>query len=260
MLAPLFYGLLVGVSLGLTGGGGSIFAVPLLIYGLGQPVGTAAGLSLAAVGLTAGFGSVLRRGDLEWRAGLVFAGAGMALAPAGAALARHLAPAAVLTAFALLMLVIGWRMWAGRSGDALATGPCVARGDGTLHPGCYARLLGAGAAAGVLSGLFGVGGGFIIVPALVFVTGMAIHRAVATSLLVIFLIAISGVTAHVLHGAHFPPALSALFIAGGLIGMFAGSGIRTRLYPARLRQAFAAGMWVVAALMLWRNAGAIFDR
>ncbi len=257
MLAPLLFGLLIGVSLGLTGGGGSIFAVPLLIYGLGQPVSTAAGLSLAAVGLTAGFGATLRRSDLEWRSGLVFAGAGMALAPAGAALARHLAPALVLTAFALLMLVVGWRMWAGRSGDALATGPCVARGDGKLHPGCYARLIGAGASAGVLSGLFGVGGGFIIVPALVFVTGMAIHRAVATSLLVIFLIAISGVTAHLLHGAHFPPLLSALFVAGSFAGMLAGSGLRTRLSASRLRQVFAAGMWLVAAYMLWRNAGAL---
>ncbi len=258
MLAPLIYGLIVGVSLGLTGGGGSIFAVPLLIYGLGLPVGTAAGLSLAAVGLTAGFGASLRRRELEWRAGLVFAAAGMALAPAGAALARSLAPALVLSAFALLMGYVGWRMWTGQSGDALATGPCVARGDGKLQPGCYARLLGAGAAAGVLSGLFGVGGGFIIVPALVFVTGMAIHRAVATSLLVIFLISISGVAAHLLHGAHFPLWLSALFVSGGFAGMLAGSRLRSRLSPARLRQVFAAGMWIVGAYMLWRNVPALF--
>ena len=258
MLAPLVYGLIVGVSLGLTGGGGSIFAVPLLIYGLGVPMGTAAGLSLAAVGLTAGFGASLRRRELEWRAGLVFAAAGMALALAGAALARALSPALVLSAFALLMAYVGWRMWAGQSGDALATGPCVARGNGKLQPGCYARLLGAGAAAGVLSGLFGVGGGFIIVPALVFVTGMAIHRAVATSLLVIFLISISGVAAHLLHGAHFPPLLSALFVGGGCAGMLAGSGLRTRLSPARLRQVFAAAMWLLAAYMLWRNLPVLF--
>ena len=258
MLAPLIYGLIVGVSLGLTGGGGSIFAVPLLIYGLGLPIGTAAGLSLAAVGLTAGFGASLRHRELEWRAGLVFAAAGMALAPAGAALARTLAPALVLSAFALLMGCVGWRMWTGQSGDALAAGPCVARGDGKLQLGCYARLLGAGAAAGMLSGLFGVGGGFIIVPALVFVTGTAIHRAVATSLLVIFLISISGVAAHLLHGAHFPLALSALFVGGGFAGMFAGSRLRTRLSPARLRQVFAAAMWIVGAYMLWRNVPALF--
>lgn len=259
MLAPLIYGLIVGISLGLTGGGGSIFAVPLLIYGLGLPMGTAAGLSLAAVGLTAGFGAGLRHRELEWRAGLIFAAAGMALAPAGTALGRMLSPALVLSAFALLMVFVGWRMWRGQSGDALDTGPCVARGDGKLQPGCYARLVGAGAAAGVLSGLFGVGGGFIIVPALVFVTGMAIHRAVATSLLVISLIAISGVTAHLLHGAHFPPLLSALFVVGGFAGMFAGSGLRTRLSPAWLRRVFAAGMWIVGGYMLWRNLPGLFQ-
>ena len=101
-------------------------------------------------------------------------------------------------------------------------------------------------------------GGFIIVPALVFVTGTAIHRAVATSLLVIFLISISGVAAHLLHGAHFPPLLSALFVGGGFAGMLAGSRLRTRLPPARLRQVFAAGMWIVGAYMLWRNVPALF--
>jgi len=258
MLAPLLYGLIVGISLGVTGGGGSIFAVPLLIYGLGLPVPTAAGLSLAAVGLTAGFGASLRRRDLEWRAGLIFAVAGMLLAPVGAILARMLNPALVLSAFALLMGYVGWRMWARPSSDAPATGPCIVHGEGKLPPDCYGRLLGAGAAGGVLSGLFGVGGGFIIVPALVFVTGMAIHRAVATSLLVIFLIAISGVAAHLLHGARFPFWLGALFVGGGCAGMLAGSRLRSRLSPARLRQVFAAAMWIVGAYMLWRNAPALF--
>lgn len=258
MLAAVIYGLIVGVALGSTGGGGSIFAVPLLIYGLGVPMGTAAGLSLAAVGLTAGFGASLRRHELEWRAGLVFAAAGMALAPAGAALGRLLNPALVLSAFALLMGYVGWRMWAGQSGDALATGPCFARGNGKLQSGCYARLLGAGAAAGALSGVFGVGGGFIIVPALVFVTGMAIHRAVATSLLVIFLISLSGVAAHLLNGADFPLQLSALFVGGGCAGMLTGSRLRTRISPSRLRQVFAAAMWLVGAYMLWRNVPALF--
>ena len=237
MLAPLIYGLLVGISLGLTGGGGSIFAVPLLIYGLGVPVGTAIGLSLASVGITAGFGAALRlkAKEVDLRAGLVFAAAGMAFAPAGAWLGTRVSGALLLSTFAVLMAFVGTRMWLGKAGAGVVPGPCVARPGGGLGPGCYVRLAAAGCAAGVMSGLFGVGGGFIIVPALLYVTGMSIHRAVATSLLVIFLISISGVAAHLLHGAHFPLLLSALFVSGCF-----------------------AGMWIVGAYMLWRNVPALY--
>lgn len=260
MMAPLACGLLVGVSLGLTGGGGSIFAVPLLVYALGLPMAVAVGLSLAAVGLTAGFGVGLQWRNVEWRVGLVFAAAGMALAPGGAALGRLLSPALALTAFAVLMGVAGWRMWVGKSGDALATGPCRPHGEGRLRLACYSRLLAAGAAAGVLSGLFGVGGGFIIVPALVFVAGLPIHQAVPSSLLVIFLISISGVASHMFHGADFPRLLSALFVSGGFLGMLGGSRLRDRLPPAKLRSVFAVGMWLVGAWMLWRNVPALLPR
>ena len=100
-MIALLYGLVVGAALGLTGGGGSIFAIPLLVYGLGLPMPQATGLSLAAVGLMAGFGAAVQRRNLEWRAGLVFAAAGMLLAPVGAALGHALPPALVLSAFAL---------------------------------------------------------------------------------------------------------------------------------------------------------------
>jgi uncharacterized membrane protein YfcA len=109
-----------------------------------------------------------------------------------------------------------------------------------------------------MSGLFGVGGGFIIVPALLYVTGMSIHRAVATSLLVIFLISVSGVAAHVVHGQQFPMPVTALFIGGGFAGMFAGGALRTRLSGAMLQRVFAIGMWFVAAYMLARNLPAFF--
>lgn len=249
------FGLLVGVSLGLTGGGGSIFAVPLLLYGLSVPVGTALGLSLATVGITAGFGAALRwiHGEVEWKAGLLFSLGGMITAPLGAALGRHLPSAALLSAFAVLMGYVGWRLWRGRTDDRQeAPSRCVARA-GSFGVECYLRLGGGGAAAGLLSGLFGVGGGFIIVPALLFVTGMSIHHAVATSLLVIFLISISGVVAHVLHGQHFPMPLSALFVAGGFAGMLLGSALRGRLSGPALQRLFAVGMWIVATWMLAKN-------
>jgi len=251
----LLSGLIVGGSLGLTGGGGSIFAVPLLVYALGLAPTTAVGMSLGMVGLTAGFGAALRLGksEIDWLAGLVFAAAGMGLAPVGAWVGRQVAPAVLLTAFACLMVVIGVKMWRVRPASAVVPGACVVAGGGRRGWGCYARLIGAGTLAGLLSGLFGVGGGFIIVPALLMVTGMSVHRAIATSLLVIFLISISGVAASWAHGGAWPWRLAAGFIAGGLVGMFGGNRLRHHLSAARLQKVFAVAMWAVAAFMLAKN-------
>ena len=254
-LLALVYGLVVGVSLGLTGGGGSIFAVPLLIYGLGVPVRTSIALSLAAVGLTAGFGASMRLkvGEIDIRAGVVFALGGMVFAPAGTWLGQFVPPAVLLSVFALLMGLVGWRMWTGKAETVEVPGPCVIQGDGKLGSGCYIRLAGAGALAGVLAGLFGIGGGFVIVPALLYVTGTSIHRAVATSLMVIFLISLSGVGANLLQGQSFPMPVSLLFPAGGFAGMFLGGTVRSRLSGDALRKVFAAAMWVVGAFLLFQN-------
>ena len=251
----LAYGLVVGVSLGLTGGGGSIFAVPLLIYGLGVETRTAIGLSLAAVGVTAGLGAALRlkAHEIEVLPGVIFALGGMSCAPLGVWLGRFIPPAVLLSIFALLMVFVGWRMWCGKAETEGSLGPCVSRGGSRLGPGCHARLIGAGAVAGVLSGLFGIGGGFIIVPALLYVTGTSIHRAVATSLLAIFLISLAGVAANLLHRQAFPMPVSALFGAGGFVGMLLGGGVRTRLSGPALKKVFAAAMWVVGAWMLAKN-------
>ena len=254
-LIALLSGLVVGGSLGLTGGGGSIFAVPLLVYALGFTPAAAISVSLAMVGLMAGFGAALRLGkaEIDWRAGLVFAAAGMVWAPVGGWLGRQVPPALLLSGFALLMLFVGLRLWRRRSGEGPAPGPCVTTGGGRPGFGCYARLLAAGTAAGLLSGLFGVGGGFIIVPALLYVTGMSLHRAIATSLLVIFLISVAGVTSSVLHGALWPWRVAAGFVAGGLAGMTGGSAIRNRLPARQLQKVFAIAMWFVAAFMLAKN-------
>ncbi len=251
----LLSGLVVGLSLGLTGGGGSIFAVPLLIYALGVEPRTAIGLSLAAVGVTAGFGAVLRAksGEIEWLPGLVFAVGGMAFAPLGIRIGHHLAPALLLSVFALLMTYVGWRMWRGKADGDPATGPCVVRNGGRLSGQCYVRLILAGAVAGLLSGLFGIGGGFVIVPALIYVTGTSIHRAVATSLLAIFLISASGVTAHLIQGQQFPMPLSALFVAGGFLGMLLGGAMGKRLSGPALRKVFAVAMWGIGLYMLVRR-------
>jgi uncharacterized membrane protein YfcA len=108
--------------------------------------------------------------------------------------------------------------------------------------------------AGLLSGIFGIGGGFVIVPALIYVTGTTIHRAVATSLLVIFLISISGVLTSLWQGIDFPPAESLVFLAGALLGMLAGTRIRSRLAGPLLGRVFAVALWAIAILLIVKNA------
>lgn len=266
----LFFGSLVGFSLGLTGGGGSIFAVPLLMYGLGMPSKEAMGVSLAAVGATALLGMLLRHraGEVELTTGLVFSAAGMLGTPAGTYLRKLMPEHLLLGLFVIVMLVVAARMWrkASRSGAearALAEptppdepGPACQRdpeGRLRLNSRCMRLLAVVGLATGVLSGLFGVGGGFVIVPALVFFSGMGIHRAVATSLLVIALIGAAGVVAHVAAGGAMPLAVTAWFVAGGLAGMLGGVALGRRISGPRLQQVFAIAIVAVAAYVVLRS-------
>jgi hypothetical protein len=253
-LLGVAFGMIVGVSLGLTGGGGSIFAVPLLTYGLGVPVGTALDLSLASVGATAGFGAALRlrAGEIELQGGLIFSFVGMVVVPIGAIIGHRIAPAILLSAFAVMMGYVGMRMWCERTGAPVRSGPCVTQGKGKLTAGCYAMLSIAGAASGLLSGLFGVGGGFVIVPSLLY-AGINIHRAVATSLMVIFLISVSGVVGNIVQGQQLPVRVTGLFLGGCLAGMLVGSALRSRLSGSALQKTFAVAMWLVALFMLAKN-------
>lgn len=253
------FGSIIGFSLGLTGGGGSIFAVPLLIYGLGTGAREAVSISLAAVGATSLLGAALRwrAAELELRGGMVFALGGLLGAPLGTAIGKRLPEALILIGFALLMGIVGIRMW--RGGQATPslrqTSPCGLGDDHRIHltSRCVAIVLGAGLLVGVLSGIFGVGGGFIIVPALIFVTGIPIHRAVSTSLLVIAVICASGVGSHSLAGEGLPASLTALFIGGGCLGMLPGLRLRSRLSGPGLNRVFAVGMWVVAVFLIVKN-------
>ncbi len=269
----LIFGMVVGFSLGLTGGGGSIFAVPLLVYGLAVRTREAIGVSLAAVGATAMAGALRRlaRGEVEVPTGLLFAAAGMLGAPVGAWMGGRVPEALLLVLFAVLMLVVAARMWvqaSRRPDEARAVrasvdpipagerGPSCRRDpEGRLHltSRCFAVLIVAGLVTGVLSGLFGVGGGFVIVPALVLVTGMGIHRAVATSLMVIALVGASGVASAVAAGRPVPPALTAVFVAGGLAGMELGTLAGRRLGGPGMQKLFASAMVVVAALIVARS-------
>lgn len=256
----VLFGMVIGLALGLTGGGGSIFAVPMLVYGVHLSPHQAVVVSLAAVALTAALGAVagLRAGLIEARAGLLFALGGMLGAPFGTRLGAMLPGDYIVAGFAVLMLVVAVLMWRGtlarrEPAEPVASGrSCRYAPAGGLRvtTPCVALLLAGGVAVGVLSGFFGVGGGFVIVPVLMLVTGMAIHRAVATSLLVIALVGVSGVSSALLAGRGLPWLLTVLFVIGGAAGMLAGRRLARRLAGPRLQQVFASAMLGVATFML----------
>lgn len=266
-LPAVVAGMLVGLSLGLTGGGGAIFAVPLLVYWIGVEPSTAVGISLLTVATTAAVGAVERwwYGHVEVPTGLLFAAAGMLTAPLGSWLGDRIPEQPLLASFAVLMLVIAIRMWRKANEPAERLPPAaVAAGSG---PACRrdpegrlritsrcATVLGlVGLAVGLLSGLYGVGGGFLIVPALVTFAAMGVPRAVGTSLLVMTLVGISGVTAHVAAGRPIPVPIAVGFVAGSIPGLFAGSFLGRRLTGPLLSQVFAVAIVCVAVFVIVRS-------
>ncbi len=270
-MISLLFGLVVGFSLGLTGGGGSIFAVPLLVYGLAMPPREAVGVSLVGGGATALAGAFprLRRGEVEVKAALLFGLVGIVGAPLGAAFGVKLPASTLLGGFAVLMVLVATRMWrqaircpaeteivrAGDDSSSAATGAACridpARGL-TLTSRCALMLGFSGLATGLLSGLFGVGGGFLIVPALVLVASLPMQRAVATSMLVIAIVSAAGRASYVVAGQSLNLPVTSLFVVGGLGGMGLGAKLSRRLAGPQLQKLFAAAMVGVALYMLGR--------
>lgn len=264
----LLFGSIVGFSLGLTGGGGALFAVPLLVYGLAVRPHDAAGISLAAVGATAAVGALqrLRAGLVDVRTGLLFSLTGVAGAPGGTALGRIMPDTLLLVLFAGLMIFVAVRIWrqagacqeaqnAPRAADPPCASPCARDEGGRLvYTRRCALIMGAtGLATGILAGLFGVGGGFLIVPALILVTGMDIRRAVATSLMVIALVSASGVISHVAVGDPPDSRITMLFVAGGVCGMGLGTLAGRRLSGSGLQRVFAVVIFFVAGFVVFRS-------
>lgn len=271
-LAAIF-GIAVGFALGLTGGGGSILAVPLLVYGLSVGPREAVGVSLAAVGGTALVGAIQRllRQEVELGTGLLFAAAGVIGAPGGSWVGHKLPEAILLLGFAGLMIWVAFNMWmkaTRKPAEAAIVRAALDRpavgGDGpacrrdplgrlTLTSRCAVVMSIVGVATGVLSGLFGVGGGFVIVPALVLFTGMDMRRAVATSLMVIALISASGVASYLIGRGPLHLGLTGLFLAGGITGLYAGTLVGRRLSPVILQKVFAVVIVAVAAFVILKN-------
>lgn len=265
-LLSVLFGSIVGLALGLTGGGGSLFAVPMLVYGYGLNPHEAVGISLSAVGATSllGFLHRWKLGEVELRAGLIFAAAGMCAAPGGAWIAGRVSESLLLFLFAGLMVAVAARMWqqAARAQAARPSpSPDANAASGTADANAsrvrsLPLLLLLGVLTGVLSGLFGVGGGIVIVPALVLVAGLPIHRAVGTSLLVIALVSASSIAAMVAQGRSIDPAITGLFVTGGVAGLFAGQRLGRRLSGPVLQKVFAFAILLVAAFVIVKNLSA----
>jgi uncharacterized membrane protein YfcA len=256
-MVALLLGSLVGLSLGLTGGGGSIFAVPLLVYGLHLDFREAVALSLAIVGSTALYGATIqaRRKVVLWGAGGVLGLGGILTAPLGATLGHYLPDRLALTLFAGLMLLVGTQMIRGRNEMVIAAIACQRTPQGEIHFSwrCAAKLLVTGMVAGILSGVFGVGGGFLLVPALLIVTGISIDSAMATSLVSIALISASGFIANLtqLHQESAPVA--SLFFLGSVLGMTFGASVKRHLPTHILRKIFGSVIIGTAITLLALN-------
>jgi uncharacterized membrane protein YfcA len=242
-------GSLVGFSLGLVGGGGSILAVPLLVYLVGVPnphvaIGTSA--IAVAVNAAANLVNYGRAGHVKWRCASIFAAAGVAGAFLGSTLGKTVEGQKLLALFAIVMIVVGALMLKGRFG---AGEPSV-----RLNRENLPKLLASGLIAGTLSGFFGIGGGFLIVPALIVATGMPILYAVGSSLVAVTAFGLTTAANYALSGL-VDWYLAALFISGGILGGLLG--IRSANSLARrkgaLNAVFAMLIFVVAIYMLVRN-------
>lgn len=260
MIESGFYGLIVGLSLGLTGGGGSIFAVPFLVFGLNQEFRSAVAISLAVVGLTSLFGASLqaRRGHVLWGAGAVLGIGGIFGAPLGALIGSNLSENVSLILFAVLMVVIGVRMLALRqaSGEIVESWiACSHNADGTpeFTSLCAIKLAAAGAVTGVLSGIFGVGGGFLVVPALLVVTQIRIERALATSLVAIFLISMSGFAFNFSHLDATQVPMSVTFLVGAGVGMTLGIQLKKLIPSDWLAKIFGIATILMAVYIIGRT-------
>lgn len=232
----------VGLSLGLLGGGGSILTVPVLVYVAGLDAKVAIPASLVSVGATSLVAALAhaRRRVVDWGAALAFGGAGLVGAFLGARVGRTFSGRALLVMFSVLMVGAGLLMLRGRGTPASPRAP---------HPLLVAPL---GAGVGLLTGLLGVGGGFLIVPALVLVAGLAMPLAVGTSLVVIAINSASGFAGH-LGGESVPYGYAAAFTGVCVLGALAGERIGRNLPAATLRKWFGAFVIAVGLALLAKN-------
>ncbi len=247
--------LLVGLSLGLLGGGGSILTVPIFVYVLGYGAKEAIAMSLAVVGAVSLFGAAghWRAGNVNLRVALVFGSVAMAGTYGGARLAVYFSGAAQLSLFAGVMLLAAFFMFREKK---------PAAGAALLPEGAPAArmplglIVAEGLAVGVLTGLVGVGGGFLIVPALVLLARVPMKQAVGTSLLVIAMKSATGFAGY-LGQVQVPWAFMARFTAVAVVGILLGTHLVRYVSQSALKRAFAVFLVVMGSFILYQNRGVL---
>jgi uncharacterized membrane protein YfcA len=256
-------GLLIGLSLGALGGGGSILTVPALVYLLRQQPHAATTGSLLIVGITAlaGMAAHWRGGRVRPVQGITFGVLGIAGSYAGTRLSASIGPDLLLTLFAVLMLAAAAAMLrrrapAGKSPPAIQPVPSGGPRGGVAARKAI-RVAAAATGVGLLTGFFGVGGGFVIVPALVLALGFEMPAAVGTSLLVIAVNSASALAARLGGGVSLDWPLLGVFILAALAGALAGNRIASRVSAARLGAAFTGLLIAVAVYSLCRSVPAL---
>jgi uncharacterized membrane protein YfcA len=265
LASPL--GFLIGIALGAVGGGGSILAVPALVYAAGVPPKQATSASLVIVGATAlaGLPQQLRAHRVRVGAGLVFAATGVAGSFAGTAVNRGIDPNVLLLAFSGLMVVAATAMFRRQRRASLPVevtsvgapaAPNTVRGHVRLQAGSVAKVIAAGTVVGFLTGLFGVGGGFVIVPALVLALGFSMPVAAGTSLLVIACNSMVAL-AQRLHGQALPWNAILAFGIAAIPGVIVGSRLSRTVEPERLARWFVVLLVGVATYTAVRSSVAL---
>lgn len=247
MFLAVPFGLLIGLVVGTVGGGGAILALPILVYVLGEGVGAASTASLIVVALGASVGASTQalHGHLCWRIALTFSAPAVVGAYLGTVAGGSVSGRALILLFVPVMLA--------------AAALTVARGDGhgdgiTGSSECpepsVLRAGAAGVVVGLMTGFFGVGGGFLIVPALTVLLGLAMHRAIATSLAIITVTGLAALASHLIEGAQPNWPLTLVLCVSAAVGAFAGSHLGRRLPGRTLARAFGAVVALIALFLL----------
>ncbi|WP_327111172.1 sulfite exporter TauE/SafE family protein [Streptomyces sp. NBC_01341] len=235
----LIAGAVVGLTLGALGGGGSVLAVPALMYLLGFSLSAATTASLIIVAATSATAlyAHARDGHVAWKAGSLFAAAGIAPAYLAGAAAGRVPEAALTSAFSAIAVLAAVRM----------SRPSSSRPPERIQPG---KAVGAGAGLGAVTGFLGVGGGFLAVPALVSVLGLAMRRAVGTSLLVITVNSFAALAARTGTGDGLDWGLIGPFTGAAILGAWDGKRLSSKVSVNSLQKVFAGVLLVVAVFML----------
>lgn len=263
LLATLLLGVIFGGVFGLTGSGGSVLAVPMLVYGLGLGPHRAVCVSMIAVGAMASVRTLQEFGGhrIELRTGCVVALAGLLGAPPGGWLGRNLPQDWLLITFAGVVVLVALRLLfvdnaklvRGQRSEPGVVLRNTASNAPALVSGSLPAMSVAGFLTGFLAGFLGIGGGFILVPALVLLAGLEMRSAIATSMFSIALISVAAMASHWLAGQRPPADTIGLFTAGGFAGMIPGIMVANRLSSRRLQQVFAVALLVLASLMAIRS-------